>query len=58
MIIKFSKDLVPLTGLKVNPGRVVKHITEKNRRGGRPHLGASFATTTGSSGPKKPVSHT
>ncbi len=28
MAIKFSEDLVPLTDLKVNPGRVVKHTTE------------------------------
>ena len=31
MSIKFSKDLVPLTDLKVNPGRVVKHTTEAHR---------------------------
>lgn len=31
MTIKFSEDLVPLTDLKVNPGRVVKHVTEKKR---------------------------
>jgi len=31
MMIKFSKDLVPLTDLKVNPGRVVKHTTEVQR---------------------------
>jgi prevent-host-death family protein len=31
MTIKFSEDLVPLTDLKVNPGRVVKHITEVHR---------------------------
>jgi len=30
MTIKFSEDLVPLTDLKVNPGRMVKHVTEKN----------------------------
>jgi len=29
--IKFSEDLVPLTDLKVNPGRVVKHTTEAHR---------------------------
>jgi len=28
MTIKFSEDLIPLTDLKVNPGRVVKHVTE------------------------------
>jgi prevent-host-death family protein len=31
MAIKFSEDLVPLTDLKVNPGRVVKHVTEVHR---------------------------
>ena len=25
MVTKFSEDVVPLTDLKVNPGRVVKH---------------------------------
>lgn len=31
MAVKFSEDLVPLTDLKVNPGRVVKHATEAHR---------------------------
>jgi prevent-host-death family protein len=31
MAIKFSEDLVPLTDLKLNPGRVVKHVTEVHR---------------------------
>jgi len=31
MTIKFSEDLVPLTDLKTNPGRVVKHATEVHR---------------------------
>jgi prevent-host-death family protein len=31
MTIKFSEDLVPLSELKVNPGRVVKHLTETHR---------------------------
>jgi len=31
MTIKFSEVLVPLTDLKVNPGRVVKHTTESHR---------------------------
>ncbi|PLX61445.1 type II toxin-antitoxin system Phd/YefM family antitoxin [Sedimenticola selenatireducens] len=31
MTIKFSEVLVPLTYLKVNPGRVVKHTTESHR---------------------------
>ena len=40
MSMKFSEDLVPLTDLKVNPGRVVKHAAEAHRpvlltRGGR-----------------------
>jgi prevent-host-death family protein len=29
--IKFSEDLVPLTDLKVNPGRVVKHVIDAHR---------------------------
>jgi prevent-host-death family protein len=28
---KFSEDVIPLTDLKVNPGRVVKHVTEAHR---------------------------
>ena len=31
MTVKFSEDLVPLSDLKVNPGRVVKHTTEAHR---------------------------
>ena len=31
MAVKFSEDLVPLSDLKVNPGRVVKHATESHR---------------------------
>ncbi|MHB1529508.1 MAG: type II toxin-antitoxin system Phd/YefM family antitoxin [Acidiferrobacteraceae bacterium] len=31
MTIKFSEDLVPLTDLKMNPGRVVRHTTEVHR---------------------------
>ncbi len=31
MNIKFSEDLIPLTDLKVNPGRVVKQTTEAHR---------------------------
>lgn len=31
MAIKFSEDLIPMTDLKVNPGRVVKHVTEVHR---------------------------
>lgn len=31
MSFKFSEDLVPLTDLKINPGRVVKHTTEVHR---------------------------
>jgi prevent-host-death family protein len=31
MSIKFSEDLVPLTDLKANPGRVVKHAAEVHR---------------------------
>ncbi len=31
MTFKFSEDLVPLTDLKVNPGRVIKQTTEAHR---------------------------
>lgn len=31
MGIKFSEDVVPLTDLKINPGRVVKHVVEVHR---------------------------
>jgi prevent-host-death family protein len=31
MATKFSEDVVPLTDLKVNPGRVVKHAAEAHR---------------------------
>ncbi|WP_018875416.1 type II toxin-antitoxin system Phd/YefM family antitoxin [Thioalkalivibrio sp. ALE31] len=30
-MIKFSEDLVPLTDLKTNPGRVMKHVAEVHR---------------------------
>jgi hypothetical protein len=33
MRVKFSEDVVPLTDLKVNPGRVIKHVTEAHRQG-------------------------
>jgi len=28
---RFSQDVIPLTDLKVNPGRVVKHATDAHR---------------------------
>jgi prevent-host-death family protein len=31
MSFKFSEDLVPLTDLKTNPGRVVNHVAENRR---------------------------
>ena len=31
MTTRFSQDVIPLTDLKVNPGRVVKHATEAHR---------------------------
>ncbi|MDQ7050165.1 MAG: type II toxin-antitoxin system Phd/YefM family antitoxin [Enterobacterales bacterium] len=31
MSIKFSKDVVPLSDLKINPGKVVKHSNETHR---------------------------
>jgi len=31
MATKFSEDVIPLSDLKVNPGRVVRHATEARR---------------------------
>lgn len=31
MAVKFSQDVVPLTNLKINPGRVVKQVAETHR---------------------------
>jgi len=31
MSTKFSQDVVPLSDLKVNPGKVVKHTSESHR---------------------------
>jgi len=31
MSTKFSEDIVPLSDLKVNPGKVVKHTSESHR---------------------------
>ena len=31
MPVKFSEDVVPLTDLKLNPGRIVKHVTDAKR---------------------------
>jgi len=31
MPVKFSQDVVPLTDLKVNPGKVVRHVVEAHR---------------------------
>lgn len=31
MAIKFSEDVVPLTDLKVNPGKVMKHVAKFRR---------------------------
>ena len=30
-LVKFSQNIVPLTDLKTNPGRVVKHAAESRR---------------------------
>lgn len=29
--MKFSEDVVPLTDLKINPGKVVRHVSEAHR---------------------------
>lgn len=31
MGVKFSEDIVPLSDLKVNPGKVVSHVAETHR---------------------------
>ena len=31
MSVKFSEDIVPLTDIKVNPGKVVRHASESHR---------------------------
>jgi prevent-host-death family protein len=31
MSTKFSEDIVPLSDLKINPGKVVKHATDAHR---------------------------
>ena len=31
MNIKFSEDIVPLTDLKINPGRIVRQVSEAHR---------------------------
>jgi prevent-host-death family protein len=31
MVTKFSEDVIPLSDVKVNPGRVVKQVTNEHR---------------------------
>ena len=31
MVTKFSEDVVPVTDLKVNPGKVIKHAAQSRR---------------------------
>ncbi len=31
MSIKFSEDIVPLSDIKVNPGKIVRHTSESHR---------------------------
>lgn len=31
MSIKFSEDIIPLTDIKINPGKVVRHTSETHR---------------------------
>ncbi len=31
MATKFSEDVVPLSDVKINPGRIVRHVTEARR---------------------------
>ena len=46
MTVKFSEDVVPLTDLKANPGRVVRQAAESRRPvllTSRPHPGRGVA---------------
>lgn len=31
MNVKFSKDVVPITALKVNPGKIITQVTETHQ---------------------------
>ena len=31
MNLKFSEDVIPLSDVKANPGKVIKHVTEAHR---------------------------
>ena len=31
MAVKFSKDVVPISDMKVNPGKVIRHASESHR---------------------------
>ena len=31
MSVKFSEDIVPISDLKANPSKIVRHVTEKHR---------------------------
>lgn len=31
MTVKFSEDVIPLTDLKINPGKVIRHVAEAHR---------------------------
>jgi len=31
MLPKFSEDVIPLSDVKVNPGKIVRHVTEAHR---------------------------
>lgn len=31
MSVKFSEDIIPLTDIKINPGRIVRQINESHR---------------------------
>ena len=33
MAVKFSQDIIPLTDLKTNPGRVVRQVADSRRPG-------------------------
>ncbi len=31
MVVKFSEDVVPISDIKVNPGKVIRHANESHR---------------------------
>lgn len=55
MSFRFYEDVIPLTGLKVNPGRVVKHVTPALRPVLLTSRGRGVAVVMTVEGPSGPV---